>query len=180
MHKRSIFTVLTAMLLAATAGAIEIKLPFDAESLAAQASRKCPESVKVSGDKDVLTVSISDESKGAYDGQYTINAKKGAGRSVDFAVDIKTENVSSKDRDTPKSIGKISIGNASRHISGVNSDWQSYVFKNVKIPANGLVKIRLSLRNVYGDISIRNPRVNVDLPQRMINNRKKKNKKSKN
>ena len=50
------------------------------------------------------------------------------------------------------------------------------------IPGNGMLKLRLTLRGVYGDISIRNPRVNANIPQRMIDNvkKKKKNKKSKN
>ena len=180
------FAALTALVLAAAAvGAVEFKLPFDAESIAAQAKRKCPDNVKISGDKDVLTVSISPEAPGkaGYDGQYSVNAKKGAGYSADFSIEVKAENLSAPDgRPLPKTLGKIAIGGSSHQIAGDKSDWQTYNFKNVRIPGNGILKLHLTLRNVRGDFSIRNPRAKANIPQRFIDDKikKKKKKKSKN
>ena len=183
MNSRIMIISLAAVLLtAASVGAVEFKLPFDAESIAAQARRKCPENVKVSGEKDVLTVSISPDAPGkaGYDGQYSINAKKGAGYSTDLTIELKAENISTPDgRPVPKNFGKIEIGNSSRQITGESGDWQTYTFKNVRIPSNGMLKMRLTLRNVRGDVSIRNPRGKADIPQRFIDDKHKKKKKKK-
>lgn len=168
-----------ALMTVSVVGAVEVKLPFDAESLAAQGQRKCPDYVKLSGRKDVLTVSISEGSKNTYDGQYNINAKKGAGHSVDITLGVKADNLSSGDRKVPKIIGKITVGNVSRHIAGDKTDWQNCKFKNVRVPGNGLVKLRITLRNVCGDVSIRDPRADVNIPKRELN-KKKKNKKHRN
>ena len=181
MNRNIALAVLTAFSIVSSAHAVEFKLPFDAESIATQAKRKCPEFVKISGEKDVLTISISAEGKGRYDGQYTINAKKGSGYKADFTIEVKTENLSSPDGNSaPKDIGRISIGNSSHLLSGDKSDWQTYSFKKVSIPANGMLKLKISLRGVCGDIAIRNPRASAEIPQRYIDDKVKKKKKKKN
>ena len=178
MYNRIMLSVLAAVFWAVKLDAVEVKLPFDAESLAAQAGRKCPGDIKVSGSNDVLTISISKPGKGDYEGSYSINARKGAGHSVGITIGVNTEKLTAANGKNAKNLGRIAFGNVSHQLVGGKSGWQDCSFKNVKIPGNGMLKLRITLRNAGGEVSFRNPRVNVNIPQRVIDKRKK-NKKNK-
>ena len=49
------------------------------------------------------------------------------------------------------------------------SRWDS-----IKVPGNGLLKMRITLKNLSGEIRVRNPRAKVDLPRTPKKKKKKK------
>ena len=46
------------------------------------------------------------------------------------------------------------------------TDWQTIEFKSLRLPGNGLVKLRILLKNFSGEVSFRSPRAKINLPKR--------------
>ena len=163
------------MLTAVFASAADIKLPIKMADVAARLKRNCPGHVKISANQDVLTIALSESGrKGGFDGVYALNFKRFAGKKITIMIDVKLNNIEHGGK-TPGSVGKISFGDYGQTLSTKNADWTTYTFKSAKIPGNGLFKMRISLKNVSGEVQLRNPHVKADLPKPTKKKNKKKN-----
>ena len=155
--------IISMLLLSAAAlltGAAEVKLPMKMEDVATSLKSHAPGHVNISANGEILTITISAaERKGGFDKTHAINLKRIAGKTITVILDVKVDNVESNGAKTIHSIGKITFAGTTQNLSASKSGWQPCVFKNVKIPGNGLLKMRVTLKNVSGEIQIRNPRV---------------------
>ena len=144
----------------------EVKLPMRMEDVVSRFQKNCPDHVKFSAQQDTLVINVSEvDRNGGFDGVHSVSLKQLAGRNITFLFDIKIDNVESADGKNIHSVGRLSVGSATQHLLVRNSGWHTYTFKSVKIPGNGLLKIRLSFKNISGEIQIRNPRIRGDLPK---------------
>ena len=162
-------TLLPAVLLAAPT---ERKLPIKMADMATRFRKYCPKHVKVSEHDDTLVIAVTAiDHRGGFDEIHAISLKPLAGRNMTFMFDVKVDKLES-DGEPIHSIGKITVGGATQHILVDGEGWHTYTFKSVKIPGNGLLKMRIVVKNVSGELSIRNPRIKGDFPK----SPKKKNK----
>lgn len=179
IFKKAVLSGLTLVLAGAIGAADMRKAPIKLSDVATRFKYKCPKHVTVSDRNDVLTVSISEcRGRGGFDAAHALDLKALAGRTLTFTIDVRTTDVRHSSGNAPGYVGKFYIGAASQNLSASAKDWHTYVFRGVKIPGNGLLKIRLSLKNVSGKIDIRNPRVKGNLPKAKNSKEKKKKKKS--
>jgi len=166
---------LPAALFAATT---EISMPMKMDDIAARFQKNCPENVKFSAQQDTLVITLdATKGKGSFDGVHAVSLKPLAGRVVTFIFDVKVDKAESSDGTNIHSVGRISVGGNAQHLLVRNTGWHTYVFKSVKIPGNGLLKMRFSFKNVSGEVQIRNPRIKGDLPK--VPKKKTKSKKNK-
>ena len=181
MFKIRIFSILLLSASALSAGAAEIKLPLKMENVSASLKDHAPEHVSVSANGETLTINITEVGrKGGFDKTHSLNLKRAAGRTVTILLDVKTDKVSHSSNRIPNVVGKITFGGTTQNLVAGRAAWHTCVFKNVKIPGNGLLKMRITLKNLSGEIQIRNPRIRGDLPKvRGTGVKKKKKKKSK-
>jgi hypothetical protein len=164
--------LLPAVLLAAPT---ERKLPIKMADMATRFQKHCPKHVKVSDNNDTLVITVTAvDHRGGFDETHAIGLKPLAGRSMTFMFDVKVDKIESGG-ERVHSIGKIIVGGSTQHILAESEGWQTYTFKSVKIPGNGLLKMRIALKNVSGELSIRNPRIKGDFPK--VHKKKNKNRK---
>ena len=172
------FLLLSTALFAAPT---EVKMPIRMEDVAARFQKSCPGHVKFSARQDTLVIAISAvDRKGGFNGVHAIGLKPLAGRVVTFTFEIKIDNVENTGGENISSMGRLSVGSASQHLLVRDNEWHTYSFKSVKIPGNGLLKMKFDLKNVSGEIQIRNPRMKGDIPKPSKSKKKSKNKKNKN
>ena len=153
----------------------ERKLPIKMADMATRFKKHCPEHVKVSVQNDTLIISVAAvDHRGGFDETHAISLKPLAGRVMTFMFDVKVDKTEGG-AEPVHSIGKITVGSANQHILADAEGWQTYTFKNVKIPGNGLLKMRIAIKNVSGELSIRNPRIKGDFPK--VHKKKNKNRK---
>ena len=172
-------TILTMLFLSAAlfAGAAdEVKLPLQMANLETTFKRNCPEHITIASQKDELVITVGEsERKSGFERTQGINLKRLAGRTFTFVIDVKLDNFAQEG--LPSNVGQIHFGDSRQLISTKHGDWHTYLFKGVKIPGNGLLKMRISVKNVPGEIRIRNPRIRGNFPKVRDNNAKKKKKK---
>jgi len=163
-----------------TAAAAEIQLPVKMADVAEQMNRKCPAHAKIEAREDELVIVMSESSgKGSgFEGQYSIDLKRYAGRTATVMIDVKVGNLSRGDRKVPLP-GKVYFNGTGQSIHANSDDWQTLTFKSLRLPGNGLVKFRISLRNFSGEVSFRVPRAKIDLSKRDRDGDRKKKKKDK-
>jgi hypothetical protein len=165
--------VLPATLFAAP---VEKKLPLRMEDMATRFQRHCPQHVKISAQNDTLVISVTSvEHRGGFDETHAIGLKPLAGRNMTFIFDVKVDKTENGGGDPIHSAGKITVGGSTQHILANVEGWQTYTFKGVKIPGNGLLKMRITIKNINGEVSIRNPRIKGDFPK--VHKKKNKNRK---
>jgi|GEM_PF-5243859 len=166
--------------LAARAGATEVELPVRMSDVAMQLNRKRAEHVKIEARDQELVITLKELSgKGGLDTHYSLDLKRYAGRTATLMIEIKADKISHGDRRVPPVLGKLFFTGIGHNIHSGRPGWQTLVFKGVRLPGNGLVKMRIVLRNFTGEVSIRNPRAKIDLARRdrvLDNDRKKKKK----
>lgn len=156
---------------------VEKKMPIQMSDFATRFKKNCPSHVKISAEQNELVISLSSsERKGGFDGTHAMNLKPLAGRVVTIVIDVKAEGLKNSDGTPSGSVGRIVFGTANQHLAANRTGWYPCTFKSVKIPGSGMLKMRIVLRNVSGEIRIRNPRMRGDLPKAP---KKKKSKKSK-
>ena len=155
-----VFTLLLSAAALLTAKAVEVKLPMKMADVAESLKDHAPEHVNVSAKGEILTINISEvESRGGFDKTHSINLKPIAGRIITISLEVKVDKVEgSGGAKAPHSIGKITFAGTTQNLNATKSGWHTYFFKNIKIPGNGLLKMRVSLKNASGEIQIRNPR----------------------
>lgn len=182
MFKSKIVLTLILSAAALLTGAVEVKLPMKMEDLAASLKNHAPENVNIAARGEILTITITEtERKGGFDKTHTLNLKRGAGRTITIILDVKVDNVeSSGGAKTPHSIGKITFAGTTQNLNASKKGWQTCVFKNVKISGNGMLKMRITLKNVSGEIQIRNPRASFrGISSKSHSSKSKKSKKTK-
>ncbi len=175
MFRMKMFLAVTMLLSAATllAAPTERKLPIMAD-MATRFQKHCPKHVKISEQSDTLTISVTAvDHRGGFDETHAISLKNLAGRAMTIMLDVKVDKIEGG-TEAVHSIGKITVGNTNQHILADAEGWQTYTFKGVKIPGNGLLKMRIAIRNVSGDLSIRNPRIKGDFPKHKKKNKSRK------
>lgn len=176
-------TISTMMLLVAAlcvnAAESERKLPVKMEDVAARLKSHCPSHVNVSSNRDELIITINkSDKKDGFTGTYSFHAlKRLAGRSFTFALDVKLDNVDFGDAAHSGNIGQVHFGDTRQLISIKHNDWHTYYFKGVKIPGSGMLKLRISVKKISGEIHIRNLRIRGNFPKVRDKNTKKKKKK---
>ena len=150
--------------------------------VAAALKNRISGNAKVEARQDVLVITIDgSERKGGFDGTYSFHSlKRLAGYSFTFMIDVKLENLEQGEAALPGNVGQIHFGEARQFISSKHEDWHTYLFKGVRIPGNGLLKMRISVKNITGEIHIRNPRIRGNFPKARDGNAGKKKKKKKN
>ena len=155
-----VFTLLLSTAALLSAKAIEVKLPMKMKDVAESLSNHAPDNVNVSATGETLTIKITEtEHRGSFDKTHSINLKPIAGRTITITIDVKVDKVeSSGGAKTPHSIGKITFAGMTHNLSVSKRGWQTFTFKNIKVPGSGMLKMRVSLKNVTGEIQIRNPR----------------------
>jgi len=172
--------VLTAF--AAFAAEQSKQLPLPAKAIVERLKHHAPKHVDISAQNNELVIVISAaERKGGFEGSHSIDLKSIAGRTITIQLDIKVTNVKSGPNGIPRSIGKITFAGTTQNLVTSESDWKTYTFKNVKIPGNGLLKMLISLKNVSGEVRIRNPRISyrgISAKSRSSKNKSKKKKKN--
>ena len=160
MFKSKIISVLLLSVAALSAGAAEVKLPMKMEDVAESLKSHCPEHITVEAQNDVLTITVSEtERKIRFEKTHAISLKRIAGRTITIMLDIDVENGETGGAKAPHSIGRITFSGTTQNLIPSKKGWHTCVFKNVKIPGNGLLKMHISLKNVPGKVGIRNPRV---------------------
>ena len=175
---RPLLTLATALSLSAVAA--EMKLPMNMAYAAAELKRKCPGYAEVSAKGDELIIKLKEDSgKGGFDGQFSIDLKKLAGRNFTLSIDVKTDKLERSDNKVPPVLGKVYFNSTGHSIHASGSGWKTLVFRGIKVPGNGLVKLRITLKNFSGEVSFRNPVYKGDLPKNKHDNSKKKKKKDK-
>lgn len=179
--------VLTAVVAAVPlrAAETEVALPIKMADVAEQLNRKCPENAKIEAKKDELVITLTEvHGRGGFEGQYSADLKRYAGRTADLMIDVKTENLSRSDRKVQPVLGRIFFSGMSHNIHSNRTGWQTIEFKTLKLPGNGLVKWRILLKNFSGEVSFRSPRARINLYKRDRANdgerKKKKDKKKEN
>ena len=167
---------ISALLAAALfAGAADVKLPMKMTDLAARLRHNCPGHVKISTRQDELVISISEaERKGGFDKTYGLNLKRFAGKKITIMIDVKLGEIDHGGK-VPSTVGRLFFGDSVQNLVSSRTDWYTYTFKSVKIPNNGLLKMRISLKNLSGEIRLRNPHAKADLPKPSKKKKKKKN-----
>ena len=166
-----------AAVLSLSAIAVEMKMPVKMADAAAELKRKCPEYAEVSAKGDQLIIKLKEDSgKGGFDGQFSIDLKRLAGRSFTLSIDVKTDKLERSDHKIPPMLGKVYFNNSGHYIHAGSSEWKTLTFKGLKVPGNGLVKLRITLKNFSGEVSFRNPVYKGDLPKSKADNKKKKKK----
>ena len=159
MFRIKIVSTLLLATAALWAGAGDFKLPVSMADVAASLKDHAPEHVSIAAKGEMLTITISESArKGGFDKTHSINFKRLAGKTVTIVLDVKVNNVEGGGVKASHNVGRITFSGTSQYLTTSKSDWQTCVFKNVKIPGNGLLKMRISLKNVSGEIQIRNPR----------------------
>ena len=164
-------------------GAAEEKaLTVKMSEVAAALQAKTSDNVKIEARQDTLVITVNEsEKKGGFNGTYSFHSLKPlAGHSFTFMIDVKLEKNDQGGAALPNNIGQIHFGEARQFISSRYEDWHTYVFKGVRIPGNGLLKMRISVKNITGEIHIRNPRIRGNFPKARDGNAGKKKKKKKN
>ena len=175
MFKFKIISITTLLLATLFVGAAEIKLPIKMADVATRLQRNCPDHVKVSVDGDALRISITEAArKGGFDATYAINLKRFAGKNMTIMIDVKLDGLSHGGLRVPGSVGRVFFGGSTQNLVSTHEGWHTYIFKSIKVPGNGLLKMRISLKNLSGEIRVRNPRAKVDLPRTPKKKKKKK------
>ena len=170
----SLLTLAVATL-SVSAFAAEMNLSVNMSEAVAELKRKCQDHAEVSAKGDELVVILKEVSgKGGFDGQFSIDLKKFSGRTFTFMVDVKSDKLSRDYRKIPPILGKVYFNAASRYIHSSHTEWNTLTFKGLKVPGNGLVKLRIELKNFNGEVSLRNPRIKGDISQTDYDKKKKK------
>ena len=176
MFKMTMLLAVVALPAALFAAPIEKKLPLKMEEMATRFQRHSPKHVKVSAQNDTLVISVAAvEHRGGFDETHAIDLKSLAGRNMTFIFDIKVDKSGNGGGDSIHSAGKITLGGSTQHILANVEGWQTYTFKGVKVPGNGLLKMRITIKNINGEIRIRNPRIKGDFPK--VHKKKNKDRK---
>ena len=175
MFKFKTLSIAALLLTALFVGAAEIKLPIKMADVATRLKRNCPSHVKVSVEGEVLLISITEAArKGGFDATYAINLKRFAGRSMTIMIDVKLDGLSHGPLRVPGNVGRVFFGGSTQNLVSSREGWHTLTFKSIKVPGNGLLKMRISLKNLSGEIRVRNPRAKVDLPRTPKKKKKKK------
>ena len=155
-----IFAMLLSAAALLTAKAGEVRLPMKMTDVAESLKDHAPANVNISAAGEMLTIKIAEtEHKGSFDKTHSVNLKPIAGKIITITIEVKVDNVESGGgAKRPHSVGKISFAGTTHNLNVTKRGWHTYVFKNIKVPGNGLLKMRVSLKNVSGEIQIRNPR----------------------
>ena len=168
-------TAVLALLAALSVGAADVKLPIKMTDLAERFKHSCPGNVKISVQGDTLVISLAEaDRKGGFEGAYALNLKKLAGKRMTVMIDVKISDVDHAGN-VPSTVGRMFFGESVQNLTTRYTGWHTYTFKSVKIPGNGMLKMRVSLKNLSGEIQIRNPHVKVDIPKPPKKKKKKKN-----
>ena len=159
--------VLTVAITAGSFGAEEVKLPIKMADVAAQMKRKHHDNAKIEARKDELVIVLTEvPGRGGFDAQYSADLKRFAGRTATLMIDVKVDNLNRNDRKVPPIIGRIFFSGTGHSIHSDCTDWQTIEFKSLRLPGNGLVKLRILLKNFSGEVSFRSPRAKINLPKR--------------
>ena len=157
------------------AGAADIKLPMKMADLAARFKHNCPGHVSISTLQDELIISISEsDRKGGFEGSYSLDLKRFAGKKLTFMVDVKIGEID-RDGKAPSTVGRLYFGDSVQNLVSSRAEWHTYTFKSVRIPGNGLLKMRISIKNLSCEIRLRNPHAKGELPKPAKKKKKKKN-----
>ena len=177
--------ILTVLLAAGTLFASEVSLPIKMADVAAQMKRKHHDNAKIEAKNDELVITMTEvPGRGGFDAQYSADLKRFAGRTATLMIDVKTDKLSRNDRKVPPILGRIFFSGTGHSIHAESTDWQTIEFKSLRLPGNGLVKLRIVLKNFSGEVSFRSPRAKINLSKRDRGNdgerKKKKDKKKDN
>ena len=176
LEMKTLLTVTLLLPAALLAAPTERVLPVKMADVATRFQRYCPKHVKVSARDDTLVITVTAvDHRGGFDETHAISLKPLAGRIITIMFDVNVDKVESGGEPI-HSIGKITVGSSTQHILVQDGGWQTYTFKSIKVPGNGLLKMRIAIKNVSGELSIRNPRMKGDFSKgqkKKTKNRKK-------
>lgn len=153
------------------------QLPVKMSEAADELKRKCQDHTEVSVRGEELVVTLKEVSgTGGFDGQFSIDLKKFSGSTFTFMIDVKSDKLSGYRSKVPQTLGKVYFNTASQFIHSGRIGWNTLVFRRLKVPGNGLVKLRIELKNFNGEVSFRDPRIKGDFPKQDSGTKKKKKK----
>lgn len=160
--------------------AADVPLPIKMADVAAQMNRKCPEHIKIEAKNDELILVLSEViGRGGFEGNYSADLKRYAGHTVTLMIDVKADKLSRSDRKIQPLLGRIFFCGIGQNIHSNRPGWQTITFKGLRLPGNGLVKMKISLKNFSGEIALRSPRAKVNLLRRDRHTDTEKKKKDK-